>query len=161
MFNTHLQASYSGAEYRKENHKEFEARLNQIVELSKFIRDKVQQVDNQKEKGADTLSERHSFLVAGDFNVRADCAFHPTLDAVAWNLCDTAADSWLRTHINKSAFSEYDYLKWALGHDWKSGQTLNSTNPETDPFLVENVFEKFCSYTSVHAATQSYLNLHY
>lgn len=92
LFNTHLQASYSGAKYVKDNHNEFEARLNQVTELAEFIHSKIHTSLNSNNQVKSPGEERHSFVVAGDLNIRANCCFHPTMDVVPWKISHIGAE---------------------------------------------------------------------
>jgi hypothetical protein len=95
VFNTHLQASYSGGKYTKGSHGAFEARLNQQIELGNYIHKTLQNVTTREivklEKGE--VQDKHSFIVSGDFNVRGHAKYHPSV--VEWKLkCDNAS-KWI------------------------------------------------------------------
>ena len=73
LFNTHTQATYSGGVYKPSKHSTFLARLNQLVQLGRFIRRTLKENCYGKQGGG----VKESVFVCGDFNVRANSRCHP------------------------------------------------------------------------------------
>jgi hypothetical protein len=99
LFNTHLQATYTGASYKKKNHSSYTARLNQSLELSNFIHKKMESVAAEEKKRADSGSEgpvKHSFMLCGDLNIRSDKFYHPTNPELDWKLLNTDSVTWIK-----------------------------------------------------------------
>lgn len=115
---------------------------------------------NTLQKTGLQANERHSFVVAGDFNVRANCVFHPSLETVEWKVAEEVAAKWLMKQSSQPFFSEFEYLKWALGYPWPSNSIDDSSKLDSESFLVENIFEKFCQDMDIDEASKSYLKLH-
>lgn len=153
LFNTHLQATYTGASYKKKNHSSYTARLNQSLELSNFIHKKMESVAAEEKKRADSGSEgpvKHSFMLCGDLNIRSDKFYHPTNPELDWKLLNTDSVTWIKDQQPKKFFYELQYFKNCIENKWTVEQPKTCT--------VSNVYEEFSSRPDYKSS--EYLNFY-
>jgi len=105
LFNTHLQASYSG-EYDSSLHRYFEAKFNQILELTAFIRDSLSR--NAAQYRDESFTE--PIIIVGDFNINSLAKKKAPKD---FQLHSKKAMDWIDS-LPSEGFYEYDFLIEAL-----------------------------------------------
>lgn len=167
VFNTHLQAHYSGRQYTPKSDGLLRARLSQIIQIREII-------DNFCKKYWENLKEncestKQSVILCGDMNIRRVGEFHPlaTLNEVSgeyqlfdWDIDCLKAKEWLSEQLklilndNKDKigekektlyFKEYEFLRGVLGdfNPQENLVNLMELNYENDPIYIKKSGEKF------------------
>ena len=169
LFNTHLQATYSGGVYKANCHSAFESRLNQIIELTDFVHQKMSQVALEQESQAvkhGDVKERHSFVICGDFNVRAGMKYHPSSPEIKWKLKNKDAVEWIKQHEKETFFMEFTFLQNSLRNSWQykddtsDSQIQGQLKHSEESYKVDDIYQLYMKKEEINFDDRNYLEFH-
>lgn len=136
----------------------YQSRLNQELELAKFIHSKMEKVAKTMEANeASKALDKHSFVLCGDFNVKANMVFHPS--TVKWSLIDTRAEKWIESQKDAYKFKEQQFLENCFSNDWSISTNLaDDILPPHKKYDVSDVYREYMSRPSVNFNSDKYLD---